>query len=43
MSICQHCSGIGYHETYCSRPLYPAPATRIEWFGKLQVHVPVKP
>lgn len=44
MSICKHCSGIGYHETYCNRPLYPAiQRTRVEWFGKLQVHQPVKP
>jgi hypothetical protein len=54
MSICKHCSGIGgFHYEHCPVRHYAKPyvtiayprkrETRVEWFGKLQVHQPVKP
>lgn len=45
MSICKHCDAIaGYHKHWCTDYAPPArPRTRIEWFGSLQVHQPVKP
>lgn len=43
MSVCKHCGFIGgWHYTWCTRPT-EAPRTRVEWFGRLQVHQPIKP
>ena len=54
MSVCKYCTGIGgWHREHCparhaAEPYrtvaYPAAReTRIEYFGRLQVHQPVKP
>jgi len=41
VNVCKFCTGLyGAHLAICTRPT--APATRVEWFGSLQVHQPVR-
>lgn len=43
MSVCKYCGFVGgWHYTWCTRPEDP-PKTRIEYFGRLQVHQPARP
>jgi hypothetical protein len=44
MSVCQNCKGVGgYHHDWCPIPHAPTEyEPRIEYFGRLQVHQPIK-
>lgn len=43
MNVCKYCSAIGgYHTPFCPAP-HAATEYRIEWFGSLQVHQPIRP